>query len=209
MAIVHPHGSRLPRRNHSPVIVPAAASGTSEAAAYAWGVETASALATAFPSLTWEVGNELDMYAVLPGTTGQSTSDYNDAIYAIVRGSIRGMSNGIHQADPTASVAVGVAGLHFGFLQRLANDGVSWEITSEHYYAPPGSTHMIETGADFLFSTLAQFGKPIVMTEFNQQQGSLLSQSRPSRHPRIDDGRDEGLSATVQYYRRLPLRAPR
>lgn len=160
-----------------PVIVPSAASGTSEAAAYAWGYNTASALASAFPGMTWEVGNEMDMYAVKPGTTGQSTSDYNDAIYAIVRGSIKGMSEGIHQSDSTASVAVGIAGMHFGFLQRLANDAVQWDITSEHYYAPPGSTPHIDSGADFLFGSLAQFGKPIIMTEFNQQQGYLLSQS--------------------------------
>jgi len=160
-----------------PTIVPSAASGTSEATAYAWGYQTASALAAAFPSLSWEAGNEMDMYAVKPGTSGQSTSDYDDAIYAIVRGSIKGMSEGIHQTDPTANVVVGIAGLHFGFLQRLVNDGVSWDITSEHYYAPPGSAGHIDEGADFLFGSLATFGKPIMMTEFNQQQGYILSPS--------------------------------
>ena len=157
-----------------PVIVPSAASATSEAAAYAWGYQTASALAAAFPSLTWEVGNEMELYALKAGTTGQSTTDYDDAIYAIVRGSISGMADGIHQTDPTASVAVGISGFHFGFLQRLANDNVDWDITSEHYYSPAGSPD-IASGADYLFGALAQFGKPIMMTEFNQQQGSLLS----------------------------------
>ena len=50
-----------------PVIVPAAAAATSEATARAWGLEVGSALATAFPTLTWEAGNELDLYAGHPG----------------------------------------------------------------------------------------------------------------------------------------------
>lgn len=162
-----------------PVIVPNAAASNTEANAYNWGFATGRALAAAFPSLTWEAGNELDMFAIKPGTSGQSPSDYNDALYNMVRGSISGMYDGIHQADPTAKVVVGIAGIHFGFLERLADDGVNWDITSEHYYAAPAAAD-IATGADFLFGTLAQFNRPILMTEFNQQQGSLLSQSAQS-----------------------------
>lgn len=159
-----------------PVIVPAAAAATSEAAARAWGLTTGAALAATFPSLTWEAGNELDTYVIKPGTTGESPSDYDNTLYTIARGAITGISDGIHQADPTAKVAVGITGFHFGFLQRLADDGVDWDITSEHYYSFPGATD-IATGADFLFSNLARFNRPILMTEFNQQQGSLLSAS--------------------------------
>jgi Ca2+-binding RTX toxin-like protein len=162
-----------------PVIVPSAAAATSEAAARAWGFNIGSALATAFPSMTWEAGNELDEFVIKRGTTGVSPSDYDDAGYNIVRGAISGMYDGIHSADPSAKVAVGITGIHFGFLQRLAGDGVQWDITSEHYYAAPGATD-IATGADGLFATLAQFQRPIVMTEFNQQQGSLLSSSAQS-----------------------------
>lgn len=158
-----------------PVIVPSAAAATSEAAFRAWGLATGSALAAAFPSLTWEAGNELDTYVIKTGTTGENPSDYDDTLYSIVRGAITGLYDGIHQADPTAKVAVGITGIHFGFLQRLADDGVDWDITSEHYYSAPGATD-IATGADLLFSNLARFDRPILMTEFNQQQGSLLSE---------------------------------
>ena len=161
-----------------PVIVPATAALTSQSAAYAWGLATGSALAAAFPGLTWEVGNELDLYAIKPGATGQSPSDYDNARYSAVLGAITGMSAGIRQADPTAKIAVNMTGWDFGFLQRLASDGVSWDITSEHVYVPPGvSATDILAGGDSLFASLAQFGKPILMTEFNQQQGSLLGQS--------------------------------
>jgi Ca2+-binding RTX toxin-like protein len=162
-----------------PVIVPAAAAATSEATARAWGLEVGSALAAAFPTLTWEAGNELDLYAGIPGGTGQDKSDYDDARYALCRGAISGLYDGIHGADPTAKVAVGIADHHFGFLQRLADDGVNWDITSEHYYGFPDATD-IASGADALFGALAKFNRPIIMTEFNQQQGSQLAPDQQS-----------------------------
>lgn len=157
-----------------PVIVPSAAAATSEAAARAWGLNVGSTLAKAFPSLNWEAGNELDEFVIKPGTTGVSMTDFDDARYALARGAISGLVDGIHAGQPSAKVAVGITGIHFGFLERLARDGVRWDITSEHYYAAPKATDIMP-GADALFAKLAQFGRPIVMTEFNQQQGSLLS----------------------------------
>ena len=162
-----------------PVIVgPPAASATSQSAAYAWGVATGSALASAFPSLTWEVGNELDTTAIKSGATGQSPSDYNDSLYSIALGTISGLSAGIHQADPKAKIAVGIAGIDYGFLQRLAGDGVSWDVTDDNIYVGAGvSGSDIMAGAQSLFASLASFGKPIVLTEVNQAGGSLLSQT--------------------------------
>lgn len=157
-----------------PVIVPPASAATSEAAARAWGLQVGSTLATAIPGLNWEAGNELDEYVGIPGTTGQSVTDYDDTRYAQARGAISGLYDGIKSADPNAQVAVGITGLHFAFLQRLAGDGVKWDITSEHYYVAPGATD-VASGADSLFGALAQFGKPILMTEYNQQQGSYAS----------------------------------
>ena len=99
------------------------------------GKQVGSALATAFPHLTWEAGNELDEFAIKSGTTGQSASDYDEGRYSIgAMGAIKGLEDGIHQADPTAHVAVGITGIHYAFLQRLARDGVSWDITGETYY---------------------------------------------------------------------------
>jgi len=121
--------------------------------------------------MTWEAGNEMEFLAIRPGTTGESPGDYDTGRYNVVRSAISGMIDGINSADPNAQVAVGIAGIHFGFLERLAADGVRWDITSEHYFAYPGATDTA-MGADQLFARLADFGRPIVMTEFNQQQGS-------------------------------------
>ncbi|MBV8190361.1 MAG: hypothetical protein JO339_24170, partial [Alphaproteobacteria bacterium] len=159
-----------------PVIVPPTDTSllTDESTAYAWGQQVGSALAMAFPHLTWEAGNEMDEYAINDGTTGQSASDYDNARYDIALGAIKGLSDGIHQADPTAQVAVGITGIHYAFLQRLASDGVSWDITSEHYYIGHGDTQ-IPQELDSVLSQFTQFGKPIMVTEFNQVDGSMLS----------------------------------
>ena len=157
-----------------PVIVPNQSVCTDEATAYAWGQQVGSALATAFPHLTWEAGNELDEFAIKSGTTGQSASDYDEGRYSIAMGAIKGLEDGIHQADPTAQVAVGITGIHYAFLQRLASDGVSWDITGETYYIGHGDTQ-IPQELDGVFSQLAQFNRPILVTEFNQFEGSLLS----------------------------------
>ena len=77
-------------------------------------------------------------------------------------------------ADPTAQVAVGITGDHFAFLQRLAADGVSWDITTEHFYAGHGDTIIRQQFSD-VFGQLSRFGATILLTEFNQVDGSLLS----------------------------------
>ena len=157
-----------------PVIVPDQSVCRDEATAYAWGQQVGSALATAFPHLTWQAGNELDEFAIKSGTTGQSASDYDQGRYSIAMGAIKGLGDGIHQADPTAHVAVGITGIHYAFLQRLISDGVSWDITGETYYIGHGDTQ-IPQELDGVFSQLAQFNRPILVTEFNQVDGSLLS----------------------------------
>ena len=157
-----------------PVIVPNQSVCRDEATAYAWGQQVGSALATAFPHLTWQAGNELDEFAIKSGTTGQSASDYDQGRYSIAMGAIKGLEDGIHQADPTAHVAVGITGIHYAFLQRLARDGVSWDITGETYYIGHGDTQ-IPQELDGVLSQLAQFNRPILVTEFNQFEGSLLS----------------------------------
>ncbi|MBV8186251.1 MAG: M10 family metallopeptidase C-terminal domain-containing protein [Alphaproteobacteria bacterium] len=157
-----------------PVILPDMSVITDESSGYAWGQQVGSALAAAFPHLTWEAGNELDEFAINDGTTGQSASDYDDGRYGMALGAIKGLTDGIHQADSTAQVAVGITGLHFAFLQRLASDGASWDITSEHYYIGHGDTQ-IPQELEGVISQVAQFNKPILMTEFNQVDGSMLS----------------------------------
>lgn len=157
-----------------PVLCPGSAS--SEAGALNANAAFGAAIAKAFPTITqWEAGNELDEYAIKPGKAGTVVGDYDVGRYALVRGAIKGLMAGIKSVLPKAQVAVNITGVHFVYLQQLWNDGLRWDITSEHFYVNPGSTG-IQSGADTaIFPNLARFGKPIMMTEFNQQNGSQLS----------------------------------
>ena len=83
-----------------PILILNPASYANATDAYNAGYALAEAYAKEFPGMTWELGNEFDDYAILPGTTGESASDYDSAKMAVVAGLLEGMLNGIHQADP-------------------------------------------------------------------------------------------------------------
>lgn len=168
-----------------PVLVPNAAASDTETNAYAWGYGTARSLAQSFPQTTWEAGNELDIYCINPGATGENKADYDLAKYNRCRGSIRGMRAGFKSIIPGVQVGVGIAGIHFGFLDRLKADGVRWDITTWHIYMPPGATD-IAAGAPALFAKLARYGKPIALTEFNQQDGHLSTLSPQTLRDMMD-----------------------
>lgn len=156
--------------------MPNAAASSTEQHAFSWGYSTARSLAAVFPQISWEAGNELDMFCIRLGVSGERTADYDSARYNRCRGSIQGMYAGFKAASPMP-VGVGMAGVHFGFLDRLRDDGAQWDTTTWHIYMPPRSTD-IARGADSLFSRLRSYGKPIAVTEFNQQDGHL-STSNP------------------------------
>lgn len=160
-----------------PVIVPNAAASNTEANAYDWGYANGRALSLAFPTLTWEAGNELDMYCGKPGNTGESMSHFDTARYQQCRGSIRGMYAGIKSGSSSAQVGVGMAGVHWGFLDLLKRDDVQWDITTWHIYITTDtSSASIASGAKAYFARLAAYGRPIMVTEFNQQDGHLSTQ---------------------------------
>lgn len=150
----------------------------SEAAAYNAGKAIATAYAKAFPGMTWELGNEYDNMAIKPGTSGALPLHYDDAKYAVNRGLINGMYDGAKGADPTAKTVVDNAGWHhYGFLQRLAADGVKWDITGTHWYSDQGSITNVGGGGVNSLEILARFNKPIWVTEFNARPGSMGEQA--------------------------------
>lgn len=158
----------------TPVFVePTASAATSEVAAKNWCYAEARKLAKAFPSMWFEAGNELNFKCIKPNVTGEVPRDFDTPAYKIVRGAIAGMYRGFKSAS-TQPVAVGTAGIQFGFLDRLKADGVPWDVTSWHMYVPSGTpTGDIQIGGAQFLSRLASFGKPLAVTEFNQQDGHL------------------------------------
>jgi hypothetical protein len=150
-----------------------------ESTAYQAGKAMASAYAKAFHGMTWELGNETDNFAIKgPSVSGASRSDYDDARYAIDRGLLKGMYDGIKQADPTSKAVIDNAGWHhYGFLQRLAADNVKWDITGQHWYSDQGSITNVGGGGVNALEMLKAFGKPIWITEVSARPGTLTNQT--------------------------------
>lgn len=160
-----------------PVLVPNAAASNTETNAYNWGYAEARKLATAFPQMTWEATNELDQFCGIPGNTGESMSHFDPAKYVLCRGAIKGMYAGF-KSKSSQPVGVGMAGRSFGFLDLLKRDGVAWDITTWHIYITSGTSAVdIAAGAELYLTRLAGYGKPIAITEMNQQDGHLATSS--------------------------------
>lgn len=149
---------------------------TTESAAYTAGVNIGSSWSSSFPGRTWELGNEYDNLCIISGS-GSLASNYDNALFAIMRGLIRGMYDGCKQGDPTAKTVVGTAGWHhYGFLQRLWADGVRWDISCFHWYSDMGdATNIGGDGVNHFQILKDSFGKPIYVTEVNARPLSMAS----------------------------------
>ncbi len=127
----------------------------------------------------WELGNESENYTLIKpcemrddGTQypcawglagGLGALDYYGPRLRSVAAMLRGLSDGIHVASPTARRAIGSAGWgHVGFFERLQDSGVDWDISVWHMYG---------ADPDYAFKHLAALGKPIWVTEFDAPVG--------------------------------------
>lgn len=121
----------------------------------------------------WEIGNEYDLYCVKRQTDGASTSDYDTGRYAVVRELIRGMLAGLHDGSPKSRSIVETtqrsrAWLDTGFLQRLTNEGVSFDIVGYHFYSNTGRIPLAAGDESSLQALHTEFRKPIWITEFDK-----------------------------------------
>ncbi len=128
----------------------------------------------------WELGNELENFAMIRPCEikddggqyncswgpagGVGVLDYQPARWNKVSAVLRGLSEGTKRADPSAQRAMGTAGWgHTGAFQRMQKDGLDWDISVWHMYGQD---------PEWAFKILAQFGKPIWITEFGNPGGS-------------------------------------
>lgn len=149
----------------------------------------------------WELGNELENYAILQpcekmddGTQydcsygpagGVDPLDYYGPRWAKVSAVLKGLTEGAHAADPTVKRAVGTAGWgHTGAFERMHADGIKWEISIWHMYGDD---------PEWAFKKLAKYERPIWVTEFNNPLGS-----RKSEQEQV-----EGLMKTMKRLRAL------
>lgn len=156
-----------------------------------------------FPDISvWELGNEMENYAIIQpcemrddGTQypcewgpagGVGELDYYGPRYRKVAAVLAGLAEGVAAVNPKARRAIGSAGWgHTGVFARLAKDGVPWEISVWHWY---------DKDPEWAFKTLAGYGKPIWVTEFNHPFGSQRDG---------EDGQARGLAEKMATLKRL------
>ena len=128
----------------------------------------------------WELGNELENYAIIQPCEmqddgkqyscaygpagGVSVNEYYGPRWAKVSAVLKGLTRGAHAADPNVRRAVGTAGWgHLGAFARMQADGIEWDISVWHSYGQD---------PEWAFKELVKYNKPIWVTEFNHPGGS-------------------------------------
>ncbi len=120
---------------------------------------------------TYQASNERDVASGPVAGNGELPSDYDTAGYNAGKQTIDGLMDGIKSVDPTAKVMVNFTWLHYGFIQRLFDDGVTPDIIGIDWYwdditAVQGSKNLPQIVKD-------AFGLPIWIAEGNRKDGSL------------------------------------
>jgi Glycosyl hydrolase catalytic core len=135
----------------------------------------------------WELDNELETYAAITKgektrknktslwgmTDGTSPEEFEEIRYQKVKAEFLGLLDGIKAADKTAKTAINAGWLHYGFIERLVNeDKVPFDILAWHWYSDMGDIRNVR-GKFNLLKQLKQYGKPLLITEMNQKNGSM------------------------------------
>lgn len=129
---------------------------------------------------TWELGNELENFAIIQPCEmrddgeqyncewgpagGVGPLEYYGPRWKKVSAVLKGLSDGAVSVDPGLRKAMGTAGWgHTGAFDRMASDGIAWDISVWHMYGDD---------PEWAFKKLAEFKKPIWVTELNNVKGS-------------------------------------
>ena len=101
---------------------------------------------------------------------GDSTAGYyGKPCVARMAAVIKGITRAIRAHGPGSRVITGVIGRDYGWLYYLRENGIDWDVTGTHVYLGVNNNILTDTyfGALKLFPSLARFGKPITINEFN------------------------------------------
>jgi hypothetical protein len=116
----------------------------------------------------YQLSNERDVYSLTSGD-GTTTDQYNYALYANAKAEIQGLRDGIMAGDPNAKTIVNFTWIHYGFIQRLVNDGINFDIIGIDWYWDDITN---VNGLDVPLYLKNQFNKPLWVTEANRWEGS-------------------------------------
>ncbi|GEM_PF-1799676 len=120
------------------------------------------------------LGNEQEIRTLVNNANGNKSEDYDKDKIQILAAYLKGMSEGIKLADPTAKRIINMAGwLHWEYFRKLEAAGVEYDILGSHWYSDMGSMLKTRTYHINVLDSIRQFGKPIWITENNKKYGSI------------------------------------
>lgn len=157
----------------------------------------------------FELSNELDCRCMTKWPNGgdrdgAAITDYDETLYAPIRGMLRGLAEGLRETHPEALRIIDAAGwLHFGFIDLLMRDQVPFDILAWHWYSEMGS--MLKpaksySGEYVVMDRLAAYGKPVWITEGNARNGSLGRSEQEQRQIVMETVRSLAADGRAQVY---------
>lgn len=133
----------------------------------------------------WELNNELDNYALLRKgeltylghllkdgvPNGNNSRDYDIMRTKKVMALLKGLSDGVYSADPSAKRIINAGWIHWGFFEHIFENNIGFEIIGWHWYSDMGDITNVK-GKINLLGKLKQYNRPIWFTETNRRGGS-------------------------------------
>lgn len=124
----------------------------------------------------YELGNEQDKLMVLKDSSGAKITHYNKDRFKVWAAYLKGMSEGVKEADPVSKSIINSAGrTKYGYFQLIKDAGIKYDILGFHWYSKTGTINQPyyddPGGEDVLDVLYEKFKKPIWITEINQKDG--------------------------------------
>lgn len=123
----------------------------------------------------YQLGNEASGVAIKPTFPGNKKTDYDDAKYAVLMQWLRGLSEGVRQADPIAYRMISANWLGVGIIDRLVEDNIQFDLIGWNWYSDMGEDLIKEVdGTEFSIPEyLKKYPKEFWVVELNRQGGTL------------------------------------
>ena len=119
----------------------------------------------------YQIMNEAGSNALIDGLhSGENESDYDPTKYQRTRDWIKGASEGVAKADPSAYRVLTNQWLQTGFLEKLKKDNIEYDIIGWDWFSDMGWMRDKKLADNtLLIDKLRSFNKPIILAEVNQR----------------------------------------
>jgi len=117
----------------------------------------------------YQLMNEISAQVTNSATSGgQKESDYDEAKYQKVTAYLKGLSDGITKADSNAWMIVPIAYTQTGFIDKILQDNIKFDIIGVDWYDWAGNIATKKMDDGTLYSNkLKSYNKPIMFMEVN------------------------------------------